>query len=108
LGNTDLVRVLLANRADVNVGYHNLVCNHGRHLKTHMSCGRVVQVAMELQRQEIVDLLLESGADISLPQPVWPYHECPGTPRNVYLRIMSGLRTAAATLEQRKEDKESS
>ncbi|KAH8805439.1 protein kinase [Xylogone sp. PMI_703] len=106
-GSKDLVQKLLENGADVNVGYHDLPCSHGRNMKkTFMSCERVIQVAMELQRLEIVDCLLEFGADINLPQPVRLYHECRGIPRNIYLKNTSDLRTAAATLKQRKEIKE--
>ncbi|PQE18134.1 Serine threonine- kinase gad8 protein [Rutstroemia sp. NJR-2017a BBW] len=105
LGNTELAQVLLVNGADVNVGYHDLAHGYRKPLKTFITCGRVIQIAMQLQSQDMVDLLLESGAEIGLPQPVWLYHECRGTPRNLYLRITSGLRTAAATLKQRKEGK---
>ncbi|KAJ8064923.1 hypothetical protein OCU04_007227 [Sclerotinia nivalis] len=102
MGDIELTRVLLVNGADVNVGYHDIGRDHGRPLKTDIPCGRVIQVAMQLKFHEIVDLLLEFGADINLPQPVWAYHQCKSTPRNVYLKTTSGLRAASASLEQRK------
>jgi serum/glucocorticoid-regulated kinase 2 len=97
-----MVRLLLANGADPNIGYHvyhnqeydglNLV------IPIHFHCGWVVQVAMELRHLEIVQLLLDSGADVDLPQPVWPvrYHTCPLVPRSVYLRVTAGLEAAVA------------
>ncbi|OBT56011.1 hypothetical protein VE04_03031 [Pseudogymnoascus sp. 24MN13] len=101
-GNADMVRLLLANGADPNIGYHvyhnqeydglNLV------IPIHFHCGWVVQVAMELRHLEIVQLLLDSGADVDLPQPVWPvrFHTCPLVPRSVYLRVTAGLEAAVA------------
>ncbi|KAH9211031.1 protein kinase, partial [Leptodontidium sp. 2 PMI_412] len=96
--NTDLVQLLLASGADPNVGYHDL--NHPLQYdgptEIGMACGRVVQLAMELGKQEIVQQLLDSGADVELPQPVWRFHECRPVPRIVYLRVTAGLRRRAA------------
>lgn len=58
------------------------------------SCGRVVQLAMELGQLEMVQLLLDSGADINLTQPVWDVagHECDFASRAGYQRVTAGLR----------------
>lgn len=112
LGNVSLVRLLLAHGADVNVGYH---CDSDTGLlplptqrqcgwedengtkagprKVNFACGRVVQLAMELGHAGIVGLLIESGADVWLPQPVWAVqgHTCPLVPRTVWLDVTVGL-----------------
>ncbi|OBT70942.1 hypothetical protein VF21_09974 [Pseudogymnoascus sp. 05NY08] len=100
-GNAGLVRLLLANGADPNTGYHVYHNNQqydGLNLiiPFHFHCGRVVQIAMELGHLEIVQLLLDGGVDIDLPQPVWPvrFHKCPLVPRSVYLRVIAGLEAA--------------
>jgi serum/glucocorticoid-regulated kinase 2 len=96
----NLVRLLLANGADVNVGYHDLACQqYPQPTQISISCGRVVQLAMDLGRQDIVHLLLDSGADINLKQPVWRFHECWPVQRAVYLKVTAGLRAAAAARE---------
>jgi serum/glucocorticoid-regulated kinase 2 len=97
LGNMNLVRLLLANGADVNVGYHDLACQqYPQPTQISISCGRVVQLAMDLGHQDIVHLLLDSGADINLKQPVRRFHECWPVQRAVYLKVTAGLRAAAA------------
>jgi hypothetical protein len=63
-------------------------------------------IAMELGQREMVDLLLDSGADIGLQQPVWRFHECSAVPRALHLRVTAGLRAAAAAAGARKESKE--
>jgi serum/glucocorticoid-regulated kinase 2 len=100
----DMVQLLLASGADPNVGYHDLTRSMEYEGPTElaMGCGRVIQLAMELGHQEMVHLLLDSGADIYLPQPVWRFHRCPMVPRIAHLRITAGLIAAAA----RKEGKE--
>lgn len=50
----------------------------------------------ELGKQEIVQQLLDSGADVELPQPVWRFHEWQPVPRIVYLRVTAGLRRRAS------------
>ncbi|KAH7124970.1 hypothetical protein B0J13DRAFT_565963 [Dactylonectria estremocensis] len=79
LGNADLVRLLLAHGANANVSYHGLTGGRqepGDPAPTtpapQFSCGRVAQLAMELGSSEIVQLLLDNGADIHLAQPSWP------------------------------------
>ncbi|KAK2754541.1 hypothetical protein FQN54_006942 [Arachnomyces sp. PD_36] len=100
LDNTDLVRMLLASHADANVAYH---ASNG-----NFSCGRVIQRAMELEHFEIVQLLLDCGANIGLPHPVWPMppwpepvHICEPVDRNVYLKVTAGLKAAAAESRER-------
>ncbi len=55
---------------------------------------------------EIARLLLGSSADISLHKRVWLFHKCPGKLTEVYLKVRSGLRDAAAELERRVRVKE--
>jgi serum/glucocorticoid-regulated kinase 2 len=101
-GDVDLARLLLSHGADANVGYHNLSwnlveMNQGRE-QIMFSCGRVVELAMELRQQELVQLLLAGGADIGLVQHVWPVpgRDCELVPRAVYQRVTAGLRAAVA------------
>ncbi len=104
LGNAGLVRLLLAHGADVNAAYHVLYVPNKRKPweepapPIQFSCGRAAQLAQELGHSEVVQLLLDSGADVSLPPPVWPVpkHTCPLIPRSVYLRVMVGLEALAA------------
>ncbi|RFU73429.1 serine threonine- kinase tel1 [Trichoderma arundinaceum] len=96
LGNVNLVRLLLAHGADVNIGYHNMYMPLPGILSIHMLCGRPIQLAMELGHQDVVRLLLDYGADINLAQPVWQHHNCGMIPRMVYLQITARLRSAAA------------
>lgn len=89
-----LVRLLIAHGADVNAGYHNL--RRVEQLQEGQTCGRVVWLAMELRHQEIVHLLLKSGADINLKPLVWRQsHVCHCATREVHLRVMAGLRAAS-------------
>jgi hypothetical protein len=56
---------------------------------------------MELKHQEIVQLLLKSGADINLKHSEW-FHDCAKMKREVYLRVTAGLRAAVSNLESSK------
>ncbi|KAF7555758.1 hypothetical protein G7Z17_g1922 [Cylindrodendrum hubeiense] len=105
LGNADLVRALLAHGASANVSYHDLTRSRqepGDPVPTtpdpKFSCGRVAQLAMELGYSEIVQLLLDSGADIHLAQPSWPVpgHTCKLVLRTVYLEVTAGLEAEVA------------
>jgi serum/glucocorticoid-regulated kinase 2 len=104
MGNTAIVQLLIAYGADVNIGYHDLnqplPGRRRREPKWYKAlscpCGRVVQLAMELRFDDIVEFLLDAGAYINLKHPVWQYHECKPRSREVYLRITAGLRTAAS------------
>lgn len=106
LGDAGLVQLLLAHGADPNVGYHFL-CGLDPELggdqetvvSADFACGRVVQLAMEKQHTEIVQLLLNNGADVTLPQPAChpPDHICPMVPRSTYLRVTSNLAAACTS-----------
>ncbi|EHK49813.1 hypothetical protein TRIATDRAFT_51468, partial [Trichoderma atroviride IMI 206040] len=101
MGDVSLVRLLLRNGANANVGYHDLYAGlMFKHIK--FGCGRVIQLAMELKRHECIKLLLAAGADISLAQPVWrvPGHGCWEVTRLFYQATMSKLR---AVVESAKE-----
>ncbi|PGH07671.1 AGC/AKT protein kinase [Blastomyces parvus] len=116
-GNADLVKALLAHGADANAPYHGVRGNRREHdgsglkVAASFTCGRVIQLAMEYwQDSEIVQLLLDAGADISLPHPVWPEpvwpvggHVCEPVPRSVYLEVTAGLETAMAVGKRKGE-----
>ncbi|KAM5450638.1 Serine/threonine-protein kinase [Microsporum audouinii] len=99
-GYIDIARLLLNYGADVNIGYHDLgwdlTESHERGAIS-FSCGRVIQLAMELGHLEIAQLLLASGADIDLIHPTWcvPGHECHPGSRAVYQKVTASLRVAA-------------
>jgi serum/glucocorticoid-regulated kinase 2 len=103
LGDADLVRLLLAHGANVNVGYHDssILLPGGilyRFGHTYMECGRPIQLAMELGHEDLVRPLLENGADIGLPQPVWRHHVCKMIPREVHHQLTARLRSIAASI----------
>ncbi|PTB39433.1 hypothetical protein M441DRAFT_460377 [Trichoderma asperellum CBS 433.97] len=70
-GDVSLVRLLLRNGANANVGYHDFHADLGVKYIT-FSCGRVIQLAIELGRHETIKLLLAAGADISLAHGTGP------------------------------------
>ncbi|RFU72247.1 serine threonine- kinase gad8 [Trichoderma arundinaceum] len=73
-GNLDMVRLLLSYGADANVGYHDvswIELQMEREELIKFGCGRVIHLAMELRQREMVQLLLDSGADIKLGRPAW-------------------------------------
>lgn len=115
-GDAAMVRLLLGHGADPNLAYHGLERRRREryeekvlpvHEEPFFSCGRPAQLAMELDHGEIVDLLLEAGADVELPHGYWTArppgeldtlsmgHICPLVPRKVYLAVTAGLREAA-------------
>ncbi|KAF3484058.1 protein kinase [Arthroderma uncinatum] len=103
-GCVDLTRLLLAHGADVNTGYHDLSWDLDESPERDtisFSCGRVIQLAMELGELEIVQLLLLGGADIHLIHPTWcvPGHQCwPGS-RAVYQNVTDRLEAARNKVE---------
>ncbi|KAL7780984.1 hypothetical protein V8C43DRAFT_299237 [Trichoderma afarasin] len=105
LDNMELVRLLLAHGADVNVGYHDF---HGerRFLFIDVTCGRVIEAAMELGHRDMVELFLEMGADIHLPQPTWQFHNCWMIARSVYLRVRTQLREVEAAWQSTRDSAE--
>ncbi|KAL4879536.1 kinase-like domain-containing protein [Aspergillus karnatakaensis] len=103
VGNLSLVQLLLEHGADPNVAYHDL---GGRReggevrdskIPAMFSCGRAVQIAMEMGYHEVVRVLVDAGADVDLAQPVWcvPGHVCLPVPRAAYLEIVNGLMGVA-------------
>jgi serum/glucocorticoid-regulated kinase 2 len=95
--NIELARLLLAHGADVNVSYHDLRYTLDQPIfdpPINFSCGRAVQWAMELGSLEIVNLLIDNGADTDPAHPHWdmPHHECGFVSRAVYQKVTAGLR----------------
>ena len=78
LGNVPLIRLLLEHGVDEKIAYHNLGGCRDKYqhrdagVPAHFSCGRVVELAMEMGYSSVVQLLIEAAADINLPHPVWP------------------------------------
>ncbi|KAH8131894.1 hypothetical protein LI328DRAFT_160673 [Trichoderma asperelloides] len=94
LGDEDLVRLLLAHGADVNIGFHDLNSSMlPSNWPINVSCGRPIQLAMELEHYTMAKLLLDNGADINLAQPILQHHDCKMIPRMVYHQIISRLRS---------------
>lgn len=54
-------------------------------IAANFACGRIVQIAMEMRHFKIVQLLVDAGAYINLPCPVWSVlgHICQSVPRTV-------------------------
>lgn len=94
LGDLDLVKMLLAAGADANVGFHDINFRF-ESLHRPMNCGRVLELAMALGHEEIVQLLLASEAYVDLPAPVWQHHDCTPVQRPEYLKITASLRQRA-------------
>ncbi|KAH8817171.1 ankyrin repeat-containing domain protein [Xylogone sp. PMI_703] len=67
-GSASLVQTLIAYGANVNVGYDGL-CGP----QSTQFFGTAVQLAIAIGHQEIVDLLLEAGADINRNHPNWRF-----------------------------------
>jgi len=99
-GDIEIVRLLLEHGANVNVAYHDVPWQFDSLLQDGIrigfSCGRLVQLGMELERKEIVQLLLYNKADIDFEQPIWDQagrdHRCEHVPRAIYQRVIHGLR----------------
>ncbi|KAH8627345.1 hypothetical protein IG631_17113 [Alternaria alternata] len=85
-----MARILLNRGANPNLGYHGI----HRGMRSAFSCGRIVELAMDLRFVEMVQMLLDHGADIGRAPPVWyaQGHECEFVPRSVYQRVMAALR----------------
>ncbi|KAL7913888.1 hypothetical protein GGI35DRAFT_438881 [Trichoderma velutinum] len=103
LGNMELVRLLLAQGADVNVGYHGLRGEHRSLQVIDVTCGRVIEAAMELGHRDMVELFLEMGADIHLPQPTWQFHDCSMISRSVYFGVTTALREVEAAWQSTRD-----
>ncbi|ETS06288.1 kinase-like protein [Trichoderma reesei RUT C-30] len=102
MGNVGMVRLLLERGgADPNVGYHDLTAEEGKK-DIKFRCGRVIELAMELKRQETVKLLLAAGADLRVERPVWrvPGHTCSEVSRAFHQSITARLRTAEELLKK--------
>ncbi|KAF9729831.1 serine threonine-protein kinase gad8 [Paraphaeosphaeria minitans] len=90
-GNVEIARLLAAHGADVNAEYHDL--SPDRDQTIHFTCGRVVQLAMELGPPEMARFLVESRADVHAAQKtVYRYEKCGFVERAVYQRVVAGLR----------------
>lgn len=92
--NLELARTLLLAGANANVGFH--VYSDPTMLSAYSSafsecCGRPVQLAMVLEHEEMVDLLLEFGADIDLAQPVLRDYQCAAFSRSSWIKMILRL-----------------
>ncbi len=98
-GNARLVRLLFEHGADATAVYHVLDVPGPRRpwdepaAPVQFTCGRAAQLAQELGHSEVVRVLLDGGAEVELPAPVWavPGHRCQLVPRSVYVRVTAGL-----------------
>jgi hypothetical protein len=62
----NFARILLSNGANPNLGFHGI---HNC-MRSALSCGKIVQLAMDPRFLKMSQLLLEYGADIGLAFPV--------------------------------------
>ncbi|CAN9204413.1 unnamed protein product [Alternaria alternata] len=85
-----MARILLTHGANPNLGYHCVRSG----MRSAFSCGRIIELAMDLGFVEMAQLLLDHGADMGLASPVWyaQGHECEFVPRSVYQRVTAALR----------------
>jgi hypothetical protein len=103
-GNVALVALPIEHGADTFIAYHDLGgrfprCPFGEYMyergdvtiPVNFSCGRVVQLAMEMGLSTMVQFLVDAGADIQLsPRPLWPIPVWP-VPRAVHVKVTAGL-----------------
>ncbi|ETS76537.1 hypothetical protein PFICI_11924 [Pestalotiopsis fici W106-1] len=97
LKDVHLVRTLLHAGADPNVGFHD---NAFRPFHTGgeiplIVCGRVIQLALVYDNEEIVQLLLAFGADINQTAPEWQHHNCKTMERSLYFKITALLEKSS-------------
>jgi serum/glucocorticoid-regulated kinase 2 len=98
LSDEELVRLLLAHGANINIGFHDLDMHLlPDHWPIDISCGRPIQLALELGHHNLVRLLLDNGADIDIAQPVLQHHNCEMIPRVAYHQIISRLRSLTSS-----------
>ncbi|KAF2443365.1 kinase-like protein, partial [Karstenula rhodostoma CBS 690.94] len=97
----DIVRMLLAHGANPDIVYHGVFS--GLRGLISFSCGRVVQLAMELRLLEMAQLLLKYGANEGLAAPVWEVrgHQCGAVTRPVYQRVTAALREIGTTITRK-------
>lgn len=94
LQNLDIAKILLARGADPNTAFHDLSYPlwHDIPSESAFKCGRVVQLAVNHHHEEMVQLLLDWGANAEMPMHVWQGHDCPPIPRSIYLKMIARLR----------------
>lgn len=91
--NGDLARLLLVNGADANIGYHGL----DSETQLTRVCGRPIQLAMELKYYDMVQLLLDFGADVCFAKPTRQSCPCAIISREEHLEVTAALMEAAAS-----------
>ncbi|KAH7375525.1 ribosomal protein S6 kinase alpha-2 [Plectosphaerella cucumerina] len=114
-GDAAMVRLLLSHGADPNTAYHSMIwlkpewdaswqeaAAYRYSGNVDFVCGRVAQLAMQLGHRDVVEALLQGGADIWLPHSEWsgPAHFCPMVPRSIYLQVTAGLEEAARGISE--------
>ena len=87
----ELARTLLVAGADPNTGFH---CYSDPTAmppwsRFHGCCGTVVQLAMKLEDEEVVELLWEFGADGGMAWPVMKEHRCKAWDRQSWVRMQA-------------------